>query len=239
MKKLFLLLALTTLLVSACAPQATPAPQPLPTATPVIENTPTALPPTATPAPSATPEPTLTATPSAGLFPTVTFTEKVICRLGTDVNYYPVVTFTPGQTTDVENRSADSQWLMVGSQAPNKNPTCWVPVSSVETVPGLESLLVNAPPPLPAGPISASVSAGVCGTNRKGALVLTWVQGGSGAGYYIYRNGKNIATVYGSQYIDHDTPASKTPYVYTYGIQAFNSLGFSKTTASASVTLCQ
>lgn len=237
MKKLLLLLVLTMLLVSACAPQ--PTPTPLPTAAPVIENTPTVRPPTATPAPSATPEPTLTATPATELFPTVTFTQKVICRLGTDVNYFPVVTFTPGQTSRVENRSFDAQWLMIDAQTPNKNPTCWVPVASVEAVPGLENLLVSAPPPLPAGPISASVSPGVCGVNRQGPITLTWSQGSAGTGYYIYRNGKNIATVYGGLYLDRDTPASKTPYTYTYGIQAFNSVGLSKVTASASVTLCK
>lgn len=239
MKNNLLFLALIALLVSACAPQTAPTPS-MPLATETVANTPTTLPPTATASPNpptATPEPSATPLPET-LFPTVTFSEKVICRMGTDPNYYPVVTFAAGQTSPAEGRSEDGQWLIVKSLAPNKNPTCWVPVKSVKSFGEVNNLLVSVQPPLPVGPISASVSKGVCGINSHGAIVVTWSPVVAGTGYYLYRNGKNIATVYGGQYIDHDTPGSKTPYVYTYGIQAFNNLGLSKVTASVSVTLC-
>jgi hypothetical protein len=162
----------------------------------------------------------------------------VICRLGTDLNYYPVVTFTPGQTSDAQGRSADGLWLIVESKTPNKSPTCWVPAASVENFGEVNKLLVSSPPPLPIGPGSATSTKGVCGINNNGAIVVRWSPVVTGTGYYVYRNGRNIATVYGGQYIDRDTPRSKTAYIYNYGIQAFNSVGLSKVTASVSVTLC-
>lgn len=242
MKKSIIILALIAIFISACGPRL-PATQNMPPASPVALDTPTAVPPTSTASPvppSATPAPTATATPHVTLYPTVTFSEKVVCRQGTDVNYYPVVTYSAGQTSQAQGRSEDSLWLIVDSQTPNKSPTCWVPVASVEDLGDISRLLVSSPPPLPVGPYRAMIIKGnsACGINMRGAVVLEWLPQTTGTGYFVYRNGKNIATVYGNQYIDRDTPGSKTSYVYTYGIQAFNSSGLSKMTASASVTLC-
>jgi hypothetical protein len=239
MKKTILLLALIAIFVSSCSSNQ-PVAQNTPQASAVVA-TATAVPPTPTASPvppSATPAPTATSTPHVTLFPTVTFAEKVVCRQGTDVNYYPVVTYKPGQTSQAQGRSEDSLWLVVDSQAPNKNPTCWVPVASVEDLGDISPLMVSSPPPLPVGPYKATTTKGMCGINDRGAIVVEWSPVVGGSGYYVYRNGKNIATVYGGQYIDHDTPGSRTPYIYTYIIQAFNSSGLSKTTAGASVTLC-
>ena len=239
MKKSILLLILVAVLISACGAKTPVAP--LATAAPV--DTATAVPPTATPTqvpPSATPEPTSTATPEVTLFPMVTFTETAVCRLGPDVHYFSVVTFSPGQTSQAQGRSEDNGWLMIMSQAKIKSSTCWVPVASVEAFGKVSDLTVYIAPPLPVGPIRAAVSNSACG-NHSGSnpILVTWSPKVDGVGYYVYRNGKNLATVYGDYYIERDTPNSKNPYVYTYGIQAFSSVGLSKVTASVSVTLCK
>ena len=241
MKKLIIILALIAITASACSPKN-------PTVLPVtpqkiveIMATATLQPPTVTASPvppSETPEPTMTTTPSVTLFPEVTFSEKAICRLGPDEHYYRVVTFEAGQTTSAQSRSEDGKWLVVLTQTPNKSFTCWVPVLSVKDFGDVNNLLVSAVAPLPVGATNAFTNKGVCGINKRGAIVVQWGPAISGTGYYVYRNGKNIAAVYDVIYIDHDTPGSKTPYVYTYTIQAFNSAGISKVTASASVTMC-
>jgi hypothetical protein len=175
------------------------------------------------------------------IFPVVKFTEKVVCRLGPDANYYPVVTFTPGQTSQAQGRSEDNGWLMVMSQAKNKSSTCWVPVSSVEDFGEISNLTLSIAPPLPVGPSRATADKVGCGNRAPRGMETTiyWNPVVDGVGYYLYRNGKNHATVFGGYFVEHDTPNSKTPYVYTYWIQAFNSVGLSKVTASVSITLCK
>ncbi|HEY3311051.1 MAG TPA: hypothetical protein VGK00_05360 [Anaerolineales bacterium] len=244
MKKYHILLALIPILVSACV-QKTPtvsAITPL-QSTPAVRATSTSLPPSPNPShipPSVTPVPTTAASPTSSetLFPKVTFSQNVICRLGPDDHYYKVVSFSAGQTSDVQARSEDGKWLNVLSNAANKSYTCWIPITGVQPFGEVEHLLVTIPPPLPDGPTHANTSKSVCGINRNGAIVVTWGQTFSGTGYYLLRNGTNIATVYGDTYIDHDTPGSKSPYVYTYVVQAFNSVGLARVVASASVTLC-
>lgn len=241
MKNSIIILALIAIFVSACSPKSPAAIPVTPQASAVVMATATALSPTATASPvppSETPAPTLTSTPPVTLFPTVTFSEKAICRLGPDLNYYPVVTYSAGQTSQVQSRSEDGAWLIVMTQVPNLSSICWIPTASVENFGEVNNLLVSIAPPLPVGPSRATSSKGACGINKNGAIVVEWTPVADGTGYYVYRNGHNIANVYGGRYIDHDTPGSQTPYVYTYGIQAFNSAGLSKVTASVSVTLC-
>jgi len=243
MKKSIIILALFAVLVSACGAK-TPVTQDAPLAAATVVDTATAVPPTATATfapPSATPEPVSTATPAVTLFPTVTFSQKAVCRLGPDANYYPVVTFSSGQTSQVQGRSEDSAWLVVMSQAPNKSQTCWVPVASVENFGNVGDLIVSIAPPLPVGPSSATATKVGCGNRAAPGMVTTiyWSPVVDGVGYYVFRNGKNHATVFGGYFVEHDTPNSKNPYVYTYGIQAFNSVGVSKVTASVSITLCK
>jgi hypothetical protein len=242
MKKSITILVLAAVLISACGAQK-PATQDAPPATRAVIATATAVPPTSTPTevpPSTTPEPSPTATPKVTLFPTVTFTETVVCRLGPDANYYPVVNFTKGQTSQAQGRSEDGAWLIVMSQVKIKSSTCWAPVASVADFGNVDDLTVSIAPPLPVGPSRATATKVACG-NRLGTgpLTLYWFPAVDGVGYYIYRNGKNLATIFGDYYVDHDTPNSKAPYVYTYGVQAFNSVGLSKVTASVSVTLCK
>ncbi len=241
LKKLFLLLAVVSVLISACA-------APAPTAVPVTQALVMPATATAKPAPTATateipPSPTpvvvLSPTPDVTLFPIVTLAKNATCRMGPDANYFKVVSFAAGQSTQVHSRNEDAKWLLVNSNTVNKNPTCWVPVESMTAFEGLDNLVVSNPPPLPTGPTRATGTAGACGVNRKGAVVVSWSPTVSGTGYYVLRNGKNIATIYGDTYIDHDTPGSKLPYVLTYVIQGFDSVGMSKVVASVSVTICK
>jgi hypothetical protein len=242
MKKTFLFLTLLTLVISACnmAGPATPSalatqPLALPTATDLPTEIPTDVP-TAIP-PTATPVPTETATPVPLASKQVTFVEKVNCLVGPDTHYYRVVTYLPDQIADLKGRSDDSAWLVVAVTVPNKDPFCFVPLSSVENPAEISSLAVIPAVPLPEAPLSMAATNGVCGTTST-HMTITWVQAAPGAGYRIYRNGKNIGTVYGSKFRDFETPRSKTPYIYFYEIRAFNAAGESVKSVSTSVTLC-
>jgi hypothetical protein len=244
MKKLIIILALIAMFVSACSPSSPAAAPDASQASAVVvaTATETALPPTATftpVPPSDTPAPTLTFTPTVTFFPTVTFSKTVTCRLGPDPLYFQVMTFTAGKTSEAQSRSEDGKWLVVTTQAPNMPTICWVPVTSVADFGDVNNLLVSNPPSLPSGPSSATVSKSACG--KFDAIVVTWSPATDGVGYRVYRNGTNIATIYGEQFIDHKVPgtkASKPAVTLTYTIQAFDSTGLSKSTASASVTLC-
>ncbi len=210
-------------------PRALPTATDLPTEPPT--DAPTAIPPTETPVP------TETVTPVPVAPKQVTFAEKVTCRMGPDTHYYAVVTYLPGQTATIKGRSDDSNWLVVAVEVPNKDPFCFAPLSSVENPADISSLAVVPAVPLPEAPLSMTATNGVCGTTAT-HMTLTWVQAAPGAGYRIYRNGKNIGTVYGSKFRDFETPRSKTPYIYFYEIRAFNAAGESVKSVSASVTLC-
>ena len=160
--------------------------------------------------------------------------------MGPDKNYYAVITYQAGKTAQVQGRSDDSQWLNVLAQTPNKNYTCWVPVESVKQIDNIPALRVVTAAPLPTGATVAIARARpICGVNKNnGAVVIDWTPYADGTGFIIYRNGKNITTVYGHEYIDHDTPGSKTAYTLNYVIQAYNAVGLSKVTAGVSVTIC-
>jgi hypothetical protein len=242
MKKSIIFLVMATIFLAACGAK-TPAPQVAPLATQTAFPTATKIRPSATPTeapPTLTPEPSATATPDFTLFPTVTFAQTTVCRLGPDENYYKVVTFAPGQTSQAQGRSEDSAWLIVLSQAKNKSFTCWVPVANVEKLDNIEPLTVSIAPPLPVGPSNATSSAGICGRNAVNKPVtIYWSPVVGGGGYYVYRNGENHATVFGGYYNDYGVPKSKDPVVYTYVIQAFNSVGLSKVKAAVSVTMCK
>ena len=244
MKKSILILALLTLLVSACASNRTRTPRGTQPALAAVAATATLIPvtatailPTGTDEPSATPA--LTATAAGTLFPVVTFAEQAVCRFGPDPNYHRVVTFEQGATSRAEGRSEDNAWvLMLSLQDPNSVSTCWAPVASLEYFGNISDLMLAPTPLLPDGPTRVVTSKPVCGSHGGDAITISWSPVVDGVGYYVYRNGKNIATVYGDRYIDHDTPGSKKPYVYTYTIQAVDGAGLSKLTVSTSITLC-
>ncbi len=244
MKKATLLLIILTVAVSGCALGGNNRPQRSFAFTPgqsaAASETPSAVPVTATPTaspvpPTATPLPT--ATPPSQ-FPTVTLTQDAICRKGPDKRYFILGNIAKGQTTQVNGKNTDASWISV--ERPGMSGSyCWVPASDLDGLndtSALRVLTVQQLPPLPTG-----VTAGpghtpgeVCGSSNH--LVLRWLAQ-DGIGYHIYRNGKNIATVYNDYYIDFDTPGSSKPYVYTYTVEAFNGAGVSNP-ASLAVTIC-
>ncbi len=239
MKRTLIFLTLIAALVSACG--AAPATQrpvkfiPLPA---TEMPTSTSLPPTPTPTDSPTPVLTATLTPAPVAPKTVTFAEEVTCRMGPDKHYYAVVTSLPAETATLAGRSADSAWVMVDVTAPNKASVCWVPVASLENPGDLSAVDVIPAIGLPAGPLSLTATNGVCGTTAL-PMKLDWVRAAPGLGYRIYRNGKNIGTVYDDHFRDFDTPRSKKPYIYIYTVESFSAIGVSEKSVSTSVTLCQ
>ena len=246
MKKSMIIFALITLLISAgCASAGATSSAPTQALVPqVVAATATAIPtatavPTALP-PSATPVPAATATSAVVMFPDVTFAASTVCRMGPDKNYYPVITYAAGKTTQVQGRSDDSKWLNVMTQAPNKPFTCWVAVESVKVINDIPDLRLVVAAPLPTGAsVAIARQRPICGVNKPlGAVVIDWTPYADGTGFIIYRNGKNVTTVYDHEYIDHDTPASKSAYTLTYVIQAFNAVGLSKVSAGVTVTIC-
>lgn len=243
MKKMIILLSLIALALSGCgsagpaagapvkpdAATEAPAATQMPTAVPTAKKTATPVPLTETPAP--------TPTTAASMFPQVTFSEDVICRMGPEPNYYRVIKFTKGQTTPAYGRIEDASWISVETRTPNKDPFCWVPITSVEDFGDANALRVVSVAPLPEAPVTLTATQGVCGTTADN-MGLEWSPVAQGVGYYVYRNGKNIGTVYGGKFRDFETPRSKKPYVYVYVVQAFNAAGTSIKTVSTTVTLC-
>jgi hypothetical protein len=243
MKRTLILLTLIATLVTACgAAQTTQQPVkfiPLP-ATETLA--PTAVPPTKAPTAVPSAVPTATQTPIPVAPKTVTFAEKVTCRMGPDKHYNAVVTYLPGQTTTLEGRSEDSAWVMVDVTVPNKASTCWAPVASLDKPGDLSTADVIPAIPLPAAPLSLTATNGVCGTTggtTGNPMKLVWVRAAPGLGYRIYRNGKNIGTVYDDHFRDFETPRTKKPYTYVYTIESFNAIGVSAKSVSVSVTLCE
>jgi len=245
MKKFFTFLLLFAIAVSACnfampggqpttTEMLTRAPERTRTRTPKMGASPTRPASTATPL-SLMPSPTLETdppTPTSIIFPRLTFAADTVCRAGPGVRYYARTRITKGQSFEASGRNADSSWLMV--QATRLGDDCWVQASTLDEAGDFSALRVIETQSLPDQPLGFVASANACGGVNH--LWLYWADG-NGIGYRIYRNGKEIATVYGTQYRDLNTPRSKLPEVYRYEIEAFNSLGASER-SGLSVTIC-
>lgn len=201
-----------------------------PTTPPTTEQ-PTPVPPTTTPAITPTDSLSASASATSAIFPVLTISTDTICRAGPDKHYYAILKVTKGKSFDVSGRSADGLWVSI--DAPKIGDDCWVPVSSLETPGDLSDLNVRYTQPLPGEPMNVTASDNACGTI---SLWLYW-KTVDAVGYRIYRNGKEIATVYGSKYRDLNTPRSKLPTVYLYEVESFNASGTSPR-AGISVTLC-
>jgi hypothetical protein len=158
---------------------------------------------------------------------------------GPGKRYYAVLNISKGKSFEASGRNADSSWFAV--QATRIGDDCWVPAASLEN-PGapsnsgqaLSDLNVIDTQALPGEPMNVTASDNACGMVNH--LWLYWVTVDA-IGYRIYRNGKEIATVYGGKYRDLDTPRSKLPTIYLYEIEAFNASGVSER-AGVSVTIC-
>ena len=240
MKKSFSFLLLLAMVLAGCnsagttdrrpfnAPtaDATTATEPPAAAPSTPTDIPSPLPPSATPSPS--PQPNAT----SSIFPVLTLAADAVCRMGPGQRYYAVLRVSKGKSFEVSGRNADSSWLAL--QATPFGDDCWVPVSSLENPGDLSALNEVHTQALPGEPMNVTASANACGVVNH--LWLYWVSVDA-IGYRIYRNGKEIATVYGDKYRDLNTPRTKLPTVFLYEIEGFNASGVSGR-ASIPVTIC-
>lgn len=242
MNKAFTFLLLCAVFLSACGFGGRPSPGAFETqaariATEIPTDEPTAVPftptVTASPAPpSATPNLTPQPTATSVLFPMLTFAKDTICRIGPGKRYFARLSVSKGKSYEASGRNEDGTWVSV--QAPQAGDQCWTPVDSLESAGDLSALRVLETQPLPETPINVVASGNACGVINH--LWLYWY-GIDALGYRIYRNGKEIATVYGSKFRDLETPRSKTPTNFYYEIEAFNASGVSERTG-VTVTIC-
>lgn len=238
MKKTFNFVVLIAILLSGCN-FAGPTPDMPTLEPPAATEEPTSPPPSATPSEETSPEP-LTPTPTdsplsdatSSIFPTLTLATDTICRMGPEKHYYPVAKVEKGQSFEASGRNEDTTWVSI--QARPFHDDCWVPIESLEAPGDLKELTIRYTQPLPGQPINIRASDNACGV--KNHLWLYWSTVDA-VGYRIYRNGKEIATVYGDKYRDLSTPSSKKPSIYLYEIESFNASGTSPR-AGVSVTIC-
>jgi len=240
MKKSFYFLLLLAVALAGCNFSGTTDSRPFNTpAAEAITATepPTILPPTPTDIPSplppsATPSPAPQSNATSSIFPVMTLATDAVCRMGPDQHYYAVLRVAKGKSFEVSGRNADSSWLAI--QATPFGDDCWVPVSSLGNPGDLSALNEVHVQSLPGEPMNVTASANACGVVNP--LWMYWVSVDA-VGYRIYRNGKEIATVYGDKYRDLNTPRTKLPTVFLYEIEGFNASGVSGRT-SISVTIC-
>lgn len=238
MRKNLTCLLLFAVLVSGCnfaVPAAPSTPEAPTTAVRVATRTPSRVPPTRTstpPPPSVTPTQEPAASATSVIFPLLTFASDTICRAGPGTLYRARLRIEKGQSFEASGRNEDGSWIVV--QAARVGDDCWVQASTLEKPGDLSALRVLETQPLPDQPLNFVASDNACGGVNH--LWLYWYNG-SATGYRIYRNGKEIATVYGSKYRDLNTPRSKLPEVYRYEIEAFNGSGVSER-SGLSVTIC-
>lgn len=192
----------------------------------------TPLPPSATP--NLTPSDGVSPQPSATLaiFPVLTLAADAVCRAGPGERYFAMLNVSKGKSFEASGRNADGSWIAL--YASKVGDPCWVTVSSLESPDNLSVLRVLDVQPLPNPPANVTTSDNACG--RVNNLWLYWYAIDA-VGYRIYRNGQEIATVYGNKYRDLDTPRSSQPAVHLYQIEAFNASGLSGRT-DIQVTIC-
>lgn len=141
--KIYKIILMIFLFVSACAPSTQQPTATAPAATETRE-IPTDTPePTNTSTRTPTPEPTITATPTIELSPTVTATptftfpsvtvnKQAHCRYGPSVAYLHAADLYPGDTGTVRSRYIYSNWLYI--KFDKLNYFCWVAPSVVDVV---------------------------------------------------------------------------------------------------------
>lgn len=243
MRKIFSLLWIVAIFLSGCSFAGAATDQPPVQATPetiAATEASTDLPPTDLPTeepsplpPTLTPDLTPMASATSAIFPVASIAADTICRMGPDKHYNAVMRVTKGQSFDVSGRSDDSLWVSI--DAPKIGDDCWVLVSNLEGLSDLSALSTRYTQPLPDEAINVTASNNACGSTNH--LWLYW-KTVNAVGYRIYRNGKEIGTVYGDKYRDLNTPRPKLPTVYLYEVESFNASGVSAR-ASVSVTICE
>ncbi len=201
---------------------------------------------TLTAQPSPTVQPTVavatpTASPSA---PTVTATVKPTlkinaagteCRRGPDANAALVATFDAGVTVDLAGKdNVNSYWVVVD---PTSHNLCWVqgaagtPGGSYQTVAEVTPpASTSTAPKTPARPsfvrYAFQCSFGSGGTEVK--VDLSWPDSGDNEkGYYVYRDGTQIADLPANTTSYSDTTSAPSGHTFVYGVAAYNDAGTS------------
>jgi hypothetical protein len=190
MKKHFLLVFISLLLVSCNLPQSAPASQVLPSTPSILMQTftpsqtivPTntfTLAPTSTlsatftllpsDTPTSTTVSTLTASPTQQN-PTAVSKANSSCLFGPNSNYLYLYGLNPGASTEIHGRNADGGWLWV--QPTGTSYYCWVATSLVTTSEAIKSIpVVN--PSLPTNP-AVSPPKGVRATRSGTSVTINW-----------------------------------------------------------------
>ena len=142
--KIYKIILMIFLFVSACAPSTQQQPTPTAPAPTVTREVPTDTPePTVTFTRTATSTPTVTRTPTIELSPTITATptfafpavsvnKQAHCRYGPSVAYLHAADLYPGDTGTVRGRYIYSNWLYI--KFDKLNYFCWVAPSVVDVV---------------------------------------------------------------------------------------------------------
>ena len=140
--KVYKIMVLILMFVSACAPSTQPSTSTAPAATVTKVATET-LEATGTPTRTETPVPTITSTPTVELsptitatptfaFPSVTVNKQAHCRYGPSVAYLHAADLYPGDVGTVRGRYIFSNWLYI--KFDKLNYFCWVAPSVVDVV---------------------------------------------------------------------------------------------------------
>ena len=145
--RIFSLMLLIALFLSACnLPSNVATETPVP-ASPTLENT--AAPPTETPQPTITPLPTDTPPPTPTGTPTVPIAwardVNVNCRFGPSTEWLAIGALVMGQTAPISGKNASGTWWYVTIQNSPGTP-CWVAASVTDTAGNLANIPVVSPP---------------------------------------------------------------------------------------------
>jgi len=186
--------------------------------------------------PTETPTITPTSTPSV---PMVSVSSATNCRTGNSTAFDWLYTMNPGESLEVIGKNTPSGYWIIDSPV----GPCWL-WGQYATVVGDTSKLPEYPAPptptpsKPAKPSNFEVSFS-CSLNMTPFIHnevhadLSWTDNATNEdGYYVYRNGTQIATLDpdSTSYSDDTSMAGmivlgSTPPVIQYEVQAFNSAG--------------
>jgi hypothetical protein len=194
--------------------------------------------PTAKPTTAATPfaspsVPTATATAKPTLKISAAGTE---CRKGPGADADVIATFDAGTTLDLVGKdNINSFWVVVD---PTSHNLCWVqggdgkPGGSYQTVAEVTppasstSLAAKVPARPPFVRYAFQCSFGSGGSEVK--VDLSWTDNANNeTGYYVYRDGSQIADLPANSTAYSDTTAAASGHTYVYGVAAYNDSGTS------------
>ena len=153
------------------------------------------------------------------------------CNSGPSADFNVIATFAAGTSVDLIGKDTpDSYWIVVD---PSSHNLCWVQAQDA-TASGSYQALPQVTPPaasqkakVPAKPGILYYSFGCLGSGQI-KVDLKWADNASNeTGYYVYRNGTQIAALpaNATSYSDTTTVASGT--VFTYQVAAYNDAGTS------------